>query len=400
MRTRTVKELLLGAKEAAELMLDLSYAAIFFEDRELAREVVRLEARVGEQLHELRTVCMVASRTREDAEQLAGVLGTAVAIEGIADAADEIAQVVTRELGVPAQLREDLRHATEVTARARVHDGSDLAHRTLAEVELPTRTGMWVIAVRRSDDWVFDPDGDVPLRVDDVLFIQGPREGVDLVRGLAGSTVREPAPTPDGPVPSDLDRAVDLVVELKQVSEVAVGLAYAAILLDEPALAHEVGAIEATSDRLFHDLERWVLRAAAGIPDPEQLRGLLHLASASERIVDAARSMCRIVEDGREAHPVIADALAAADELAIDVHVAAGSDAAGQTFGELRLQQRTGMEVLAVQRDGRWQYRPARTRAVAGGDRLLAIGPYDGAALIRGLCGDERPTEEIGLSGE
>ncbi len=400
MRTRTVKELLLGAKEAAELMLDLSYAAIFFDDHALAREVVRLEARVGELLHELRTVCMVASRTREDAEQVAGVLATAVAIEGIADAADEIAQVVTRELGVPAQLREDLRHATEVTARARVHEGSELAHRTLAEVELPTRTGMWVIAVRRSDDWVFDPDGAVPLRVDDVLFIQGPREGVDLVRGLSGSTVREPAPPPDGPVPSDLDRAVDLVVELKQVSEVAVGLAYAAILLDEPALAHEVGAIEATSDRLFHDLERWVLRAAAGIPDPEQLRGLLHLASASERIVDAARSMCRIVEDGGEAHPVIADALAAADEIAIDVHVAAGCDAAGRTFGELRLQQRTGMEVLAVQREGRWQYRPPRTRAVAGGDRLLAIGPYDGAALLRGLCGDDRPAEDIGLSGE
>ena len=399
MRTRTVKELLLGAKEAAELMLDLSYAAIFFDDHALAREVVRLEDRVGGLLHELRTVCMVASRTREDAEQLAGVLATAVAIEGIADAADEIAQVVTRELGVPAQLREDLRHATEVTARARVHEGSELAHRTLAEVELPTRTGMWVIAVRRSDDWVFDPDGDVPLRVDDVLFIQGPRGGVDLVRGLSGSTVREPAPPPDGPAPTDLDRAVDLVVELKQVSEVAVGLAYAAILLDEPALAHEVGAIEATSDRLFHDLERWVLRAAAGIPDPEQLRGLLHLASASERIVDAARSMCRIVEADGEAHPVIADALAAADEIAIDVHVAAGCDAAGRSFGELRLQQRTGMEVLAVQREGRWQYRPPRTRTVAGGDRLLAIGPYDGAALLRGLCGDDRPTEDIGLSG-
>ena len=400
MRNRTVKELLLGAKEAAELMLDLAYAAIFFEDHALAREVVRLEARVGELLHELRTVCMVASRTREDAEQLAGVLATAVAIEGIADAADEIAHVVTRELGVPAQLREDLRHATEVTARAKVHEGSELAQRTLAEVELPTRTGMWVIAVRRDRDWVFDPDGDERLRVEDVLFVQGPREGVDLVRGLSGSAIREPVPPPDGPVPTDLDRAVDLVVELKQVSEVAVGLAYAAILLDEPALAVEVSAIEATSDRLFHDLERWVLRAAAGLTDPEQLRGLLHLASASERIVDAARSMCRIVEDGREAHPVIADALAEADEIAIDVHVAEGCEAAGRTFGDLRLQQRTGMEVLAVEHGGRWLHRPARTRAVAAGDRLLAIGPYDGAVLLRGLCGDDRPADDIGLSGE
>ncbi len=398
MRPQTVKELLLGAKEAAELMLDLAYAAIFFEDHALAREVDRLEGHVGGILHELRTVCMVASRTREDAEQLAGVLSTAVAIEGIADAADEIAHVVTRELGIPAQLREDLRHATEVTARVKVAAGSELAQRTLSDVELPTRTGMWVIAIRRDVDWVFDPDGDEPLRADDALFIQGPREGVQLVRDLAGSTYRDPAEPVTGPIPSDLDRAVDLVVELKQVSEVAVGLAYSAILLDEPALAHEVSAIEATSDQLFHDLELWVLRAAAGLSDPEELRGLLHLASASERIVDAARSMCRIVESDREVHPVIADALAEADEVAIDVHVAAGCDADGRTFGELRLHERTGMEILAVERGGRWQYRPARTRTVAAGDRLLAIGPYDGAALLRGFCGDERPTEELGLS--
>jgi uncharacterized protein with PhoU and TrkA domain len=400
MRQRTVKDLLLGAKESAELMLDLAYAAIFFEDHTLAREVVRLESRVGELLTELRAVCMIAARTREDAEQLAGVLATAVAIEGMADAADEIAQVVSRDLGVPAQLREDLRHATEVTARVRVHDGSDLAGRTLEDAELPTRTGMWVLAIRHEDDWVFDPAGDVVLRVDDLLFVQGPRDGVDLVRTLSGSTVRDPAPPPQGPAPSDLDRAVDLVVELKQVSEVAVGLAYAAILLDEPALAHEVTAIEVTSDRLFHDLELWVLRAAADLDDPEVLRGLLHLASASERIVDAARAMCRIVEDETEAHPIIADALAEGYEVAIDVHVADGCEAAGRTFGELRLQARTGMEVLAVQRAGRWQYRPPRTRTVAAGDRLIAVGPSDGAMLLRGFCGDERPAEDIGFSGD
>jgi uncharacterized protein with PhoU and TrkA domain len=400
MRQRTVKELLLAAKEAAELMLDLAYAAIFFDDRTLAREVVRLESRVGETLTELRTVCMIASRTREDAQQLAGVLATAVAIEGIADAADEIAQVVARDLGVPSQLREDLRLATEVTARIRVGEGSELAGRTLEDAELPTRTGMWVIAIRHEDEWVFDPAGEVVLRVEDLLFVQGPREGVDLVRTLTGSTVAEPAPPPPGPALSDLDRAVDLVVELKQVSEVAVGLAYAAILLDELALAHEVAGIEATSDRLFHDLELWVLRAAADVEDPEELRGLLHLASASERIVDAARSMCRIVEDEGETHPIIADALAEGYEIAIDVQVGAGCEAEGRTFGELRLHARTGMDVIAVQRAGRWQYRPARSRTVEAGDRLIAIGPSEGAVLLRGLCGDDRPAEDLGFSAE
>ena len=119
---RTVKDLLVGAKDAAELMVDLAYAAVFFGDEALATEVLRLEERVDELMVELRTTCMIASRTPQDAEQLARVLSLAVAIEGIADSAEEIARVVLRDLGIPAQLRDDLRHATEVTARVRIRE--------------------------------------------------------------------------------------------------------------------------------------------------------------------------------------------------------------------------------------------------------------------------------------
>jgi len=105
-----------------------------------------------------------------------------------------------------------------------------------------------------------------------------------------------------------------------------------------------------------------------------------------------------VVEEDSEAHPIIAEALAESDEVAIDVHVADTCEAAGRTFGDLRLQARTGMDVLAVQRGGRWQYRPGRGRAVEPGDRILAIGPYEGVRLLRDLCGDERDADEIGLT--
>ena len=171
---RTIKDMLVGAKDAAELMVDLAYAAIFFNDDALAREVLRLEDRVDELLVELRAVCMIAARTREDADQLAGVLSMAVSIEGIADAAEDIARVVLKDLGVPAELRDDLRHATEITARVKVREENELEGTTLRELELPARTGMWVIAIRRDVDWVYGPDGDEVLREGDVLFLQGP----------------------------------------------------------------------------------------------------------------------------------------------------------------------------------------------------------------------------------
>lgn len=395
-RPRTVKDLLVGAKDAAELMVDLAYAAIFFGDDKLAREVLRLEDRVDEFLVEIRRVCMLAARTREDADQLSGVLSLATSIEGIADSAEDIARVALKDLGVPGELRDDLRHATEITARVKIREINEVAGKSLRDLQFPARTGMWVIAIRRDVDWIYGPDADQILRAGDVLFLQGPRGGVDELRLLAGAPARElPPPIERGKL-SHLDRAVDLVVELKNVSEVAVGLAYSAILLRDVSLAAEVGVIEDTSDELFHQLEGWVLRAAAELDDPEELRGMLHLASASERIVDSAQSMTRIIETDDQPHPIIAAALSEADEIVAEAIVGGGSHVDGSTLGELRVQTETGMEVLAIQRAGRWVYRPKAGHRLQAEDRLLAIGPEEGAPRLRAWCGDVRPEGEEG----
>ncbi len=136
---RTVKELLVDAKDAAELMVDLAYAAVFFGDDDLAREVLRLEDQVDDSLVELRMVCMLAARTPDDAHALAGVLSLAMSIEGIADSAEDIARVQLKDLGVPSVLRDDLRFAEEVTARVTVRESNQLEGRTLRELRTACR---------------------------------------------------------------------------------------------------------------------------------------------------------------------------------------------------------------------------------------------------------------------
>lgn len=396
MERRTVKDHLVLAKDVAELMVDLAYAAVFFDDEDLAREVFRLEEWIGDAINELRMICLIAARTREDAEGLAGVLSLAGSIETIADSAEEVARVVVKKLGVPRQLRDDLRHAEEVVTRIRVQSENEIEGETLRALALPARTGMWLIAIRRDIHWIFGPGGDEILQEGDVIFLQGPPEGVDRIRDMAGLGPAEPTPLADAPVLSKLDRAVDLVVELKNTSEIAVGLAYSAILLRDRKLASEVAVIEEASDDLYHELEGWVLRAAAEVEDPDDLRGLIHISAASERIVDAAKSMTRLIEAEDLPHPIIAQALAEADEVVVEAIVAVGSPAAGRALGELRIHTETGMEVMAIQRGSRWVYRPRATRTLVAGDRLLAIGPDEGAAKLRTLCGDIRPEGEVG----
>lgn len=392
MRTpqRNVKDLLTHAKDAAELMVDLAYAAVFFGDEDLGREVVRLEQTLDDDLGDLREVCMLAARNPEDAEQLAGVLGLAVAIETIAGAAEEIARIELRNLGVPQALRDDLRHAAETVARIKIRADNQLEGRPLRALELPARTGMWVIAVRRDVDFIYGPDGELVLQEGDVLLLQGPEDGVDDMRELAGGAPRNLPPPVEDRKLTELDRAVDLCVELKNSSEVAVGLAYSAILLQDRALATEVSVIEDRTDHLWSELEGWVLRAAADSDQPEQLRGLLRMGAASERIADAAQSMTRLVESDDLPHPVIARALAETDEVVADAYVSDDCEAAGRTLSELELHTDTGMEVLALQRGQRWIYRPRSSRRLEPGDRVLALGPNEGVARLRKLTGDDR----------
>ncbi len=386
---RTVRELLAHAKDAAELMIDLAYASVFFGEEPMAREVRRLESSLGEDLSELREVCMLAARTPEDAAGLAGVLALATAIENIADAAEDIATITLRQLGVPEQLRQDLRHAAEVVSRVKVADGSALDGVALRDAELASHTGTWVIAVRRGDEYSYGPDGHHVVHAGDVLLLQGPEGGVPKVSQLAGHQEAEPwsAPATQGAL-TNLDRAVDLCIELKNASETAVGLAYSTILLGDRDLAHQVSVIESRTDQLWDELERWALQAAAESSDPVQLRGLFHIAAASERIADAARDMTRLVEGDDPPHPIIASALGETGEIVADAVVARGSDAEGSSLGELSVHTSTGMEVLAVERAGRWTYRPRKNQSLLLDDRLLVLGPPEGLAVLRGLCGD------------
>src|SRR5215210_104325 len=197
-RPRNLKEMLVEAKNTSELMVDLAYAAIFYNSENLSEEVSRLEERLNDLVFDMRTLAILAARSPADAEQMAGILGVVQDIEKIGNAAIDIAKIVVKRLGIPPELLHDI------------------------------------------------PEPEDVLRAGDVLFLQGPPEGVAEVRELAGAPALEDAPevAPTSGQLSEIDRAVDILIEMKNLSEVAVGLAYSALLYDDAGLAREVIAIE------------------------------------------------------------------------------------------------------------------------------------------------------------
>jgi uncharacterized protein with PhoU and TrkA domain len=393
----SVKEVLGEMKDIAELLIDLSYSSVLFEDPDLAGEVLELESEMDLLQLQARMSLVMAGRRPDEAEALAPVFGIVGAAEKISDAAGDIAKVVLEDVGLPAALRASLPEAVETLSRATVADESPYAGRTLGEINLETGTGVRVFAIRRESEWILNPDRETCLRVDDVLLCRGPEQGVaDVFETATG----EPYDRPEaGQAPiEDLDRAVEAVVLMKNMSELAVDLAYGSVLFDSPDLAEEVRELEVEVDALETRFEVWALRAATAVEDPASIRGLLHIASSTEVISDAALEISEGVLRGVGSHPVVEAAVRESDEIIVRTTVAPGSSLDGTTVGDAAVETETGMHVVAIRRgstDGEGERetggRETRTKYVISpppetplraGDVLVAKGTQAGAERL------------------
>ena len=207
-RKRNLRAMLAEAKDTSELMVDLAYAALYFGDPGMAEEVGELEEAMSELVHDMRAVCVLAARNPKEADEMASVLQVISSIEGIANAAVDIARIVTHRLGHPPGAGGrpvQRRGGLPPGARA---ENSHLARRPLSDLELPVQCGMRVVAIRRGPEWITDVDGDALSTPGDVLFLRGSPAGIPGCGSWPprhrGSRRRRPrtAPSPTSTVPS------------------------------------------------------------------------------------------------------------------------------------------------------------------------------------------------------
>jgi len=383
---RNLKDLLIEMKDTSELMVDLAYSAMIYDDEDIAEEVIRLEEKMDTIDYHLKIAAMLSTRRIEEAEEMSGVLQVATSSENIANAAGDIAKIVLMKMGIPLELKVALRDAEETIVRATVSEDSKMVGRTLADLELDTETGMWIIAIRRHDDWIYDPNHDTRIRPDDVLFARGHDDSVPIFVKLATTKDFVPKTIEHETILKHLEQAVDIIVDMKNMAELSVGLAYSALLFDNEDIAHEVSALESEMDSMKYELQHWVLETAKQIPDVDQVRGLLHLAHASESISDAAYGVADTVLRDIELHPVITLAVRGSDEVITKVEVVGCSPIVGKTLSELKLETETGVHVMAVKRGNRWVYSPISKTVIQAGDVLIVRGSHTGEEVLLKMC--------------
>ncbi|WP_121743814.1 potassium channel family protein [Natronorubrum halophilum] len=381
-----VKEVLVEMKDTAELLIDLSYSAVLLSSADIAEEVLRLEERMDVLEMRARMGLMMAVRSPEDAERLAPVLGIVAAADDISDAAGDIAKVVLEDIGLPEAMRAALPEAVETLVRGVVGEHSEYAGRTLESINLESETGVRVIALRRGDEWLLNPGPQTSVESHDVALLRGPDPSIgDVYEGLTG-TPYEP-PTAQTPAIEDLERAVNTIVHMKNLSELAVDLAYSAVLFDNDALAEEVRNLEVEVDALESRFEAWTLRAAAEASDPVVLRGLIHLGSATEVISDAAVDISEGVLRDIDVHPVVQMAVEESDEIITRVEVESESDLDGTAITVGVPDTESTMSVIAIRRPGEgWLLVGDADAEVRGGDILISKGTRTAATAFEALA--------------
>ncbi|MEF8879045.1 MAG: TrkA C-terminal domain-containing protein [Candidatus Thermoplasmatota archaeon] len=176
-----VKELLTEMKDISELIIDLAYSAVLFNNAEIAEEVKYLEVRMDKLNYDIRMMAMMAARDKKDAEQLAGILQVAEAAENISNAAGDIINLFGEEKTGPI-LPKILKKADEKIFRIQIASDSKACNHKIRDLKIETETGMRIIAIRRKNFWIYNPQTSTVLKEKDWVITRGNDEGYEELK--------------------------------------------------------------------------------------------------------------------------------------------------------------------------------------------------------------------------
>ncbi len=174
----------------------------------------------------------------------------------------------------------------------------------------------------------------------------------------------------------------DILIEMKNMSELMVHLAYSAVLFNSKDAAYEVLRLENRVNSLNYEIKTQSLLAARSKEDAERLTALLEIAEAAESIADAAKDLADIVIKGIKPHPVFKRVMEESDESITGVSVKSTSELCNKSLGELLLNTRTGMRIIAIRRRDSWIYGPNKYTIILEDDVLLAKGTETGSDIL------------------
>ena len=175
----------------------------------------------------------------------------------------------------------------------------------------------------------------------------------------------------------------DILVEMKDNSEMMIDLAYSALLYNNSEIAEEISELEETMDRMNRVLQRKITERTIQTKDVNRALAYIRLGGSLEMIADAAFDIANVVLRDVEPHPILKMSVHDSDVVVTRLNITSQSILNGKTIGELRIAENTGMWINAVKRGKNWIYGPDSDIMLKAGDVIFASGPLEGEEYLR-----------------
>jgi len=178
----------------------------------------------------------------------------------------------------------------------------------------------------------------------------------------------------------------ELLLEMKNLSELMIDLAYSSALYNDKDLAEDVIALESRVDTLAYLLDMEIMVASRDPKDAEAMVGISKVASATEKISDAAADIAAIVIRNIGIHPIVGEIFEKVEERLMKVTVKTNSAIVNKRIEELDLAAKMGVDIIAIRRNNDWILNPKKTEKVFQGDILITRGAQLGIEEFKDLA--------------
>ncbi|MFQ5941876.1 MAG: potassium channel family protein, partial [Nitrososphaerales archaeon] len=187
--------------------------------------------------------------------------------------------------------------------------------------------------------------------------------------------------------PKILRHIRETVIEMMTLSQLSIDLAYSSVIFNSKEIAHEVATIEDNLEVLRGELEEHVLNYSKTAQNVKELRGLLRIATVSEKISDASKDIADILLSGIGLHPILLYAIKESDEVITRVEIQERSQLDGKSIAESEIEVETGMDIIALKKPkiGKWQFHPKGDHKLEAKDIIIAKGLKEGEHQLHNM---------------
>lgn len=166
--------------DISETMIELALAALFFNNYEVAEDVLEMEELMDGLNITFEKDLLELANLLDNTRDLVGILRIVFSCELIADAAGNIAESIIRGFEPHKILQKAISETSEIVVRETLSSDSYFKGKTYREIQNKRyKRGFHIIALKREDKWIYSFKPDFTFNEGDLIIGLGPKETVD-----------------------------------------------------------------------------------------------------------------------------------------------------------------------------------------------------------------------------